>query len=109
MVTFYQFPQEHWVHIRTVNVVESPFAALRLRTDAAKRFKRSDRLSAVIWKMLKLSGATFPPAECAAPAREGLRGGAVRGWSRGYPGGRRLMRNSTCVGSQGAAGQSCLE
>jgi hypothetical protein len=31
----------------------------------------------------------------AAPAREGLRGGAVRGWSRGYPGGRRLMRNST--------------
>jgi transposase-like protein len=31
MVTFYQFPQGHWVHLRTVNVVESPFAALRLR------------------------------------------------------------------------------
>ena len=32
MVTFYQFPKEHWKHLRTTNVVESPFAALRLRT-----------------------------------------------------------------------------
>ena len=40
MVTFYDFPAEHWRHLRTTNVVESSFAALRLRTDAAKRFKR---------------------------------------------------------------------
>jgi len=59
MVTFYQFPQEHWVHLRTVNVVESPFAALRLRTDAAKRFKRSDRATAVIWKMLMVAERRF--------------------------------------------------
>jgi transposase-like protein len=32
MVTFYQFPREHWKHVRTTNVVESPFAAVRLRT-----------------------------------------------------------------------------
>jgi putative transposase len=38
-----------------VNVVESPFAALRLRTDAAKRYKRSDRATAVIWKMLMVA------------------------------------------------------
>ncbi|MER3431068.1 MAG: hypothetical protein C4324_08510 [Blastocatellia bacterium] len=31
MLTFYRYPKEHWVHIRTTNVVESPFAALRLR------------------------------------------------------------------------------
>lgn len=59
MVTFYQFPREHWVHLRTVNVVESPFAALRLRTDAAKRFKRSDRATAVIWKMLMVAERRF--------------------------------------------------
>ena len=53
MVTFYDFPAEHWRHVRTTNVVESPFAALRLRTDAAKRFKRVDRAIAVIWKMLR--------------------------------------------------------
>jgi len=39
MVTFYSFPNEHWVHIRTTNVIESPFSSVRLRTDAAKRFK----------------------------------------------------------------------
>jgi hypothetical protein len=59
MVTLYRYPREHWVHIRTVNVVESPFAALRLRTDAAKRFKRSDRATAVIWKMLMVAERRF--------------------------------------------------
>ena len=42
MVTFYQFPKEHWKHLRTTNVAESPFAALRLRTNAAKRFKKAE-------------------------------------------------------------------
>jgi hypothetical protein len=40
-------------------VVESAFAALRLRTDAAKRFKRSDRATAVIWKMLLVAEQRF--------------------------------------------------
>ncbi len=39
MRTDYQFPKEHWRHQRTTNVVELPFAAVRLRTSAAKRFK----------------------------------------------------------------------
>jgi len=59
MVTFYQFPTEHWKHLRTTNVVESPFAALRLRTDAAKRFKKVDNATAVIWKMLMLAEQRF--------------------------------------------------
>ena len=40
MITFYFFPKEHWPHLRTTNVVESPFGPVRLRTDAAKRFKK---------------------------------------------------------------------
>jgi len=40
MVSFSHFPKEHWRHLRTTNVVESPFAAVRLRTDAAKRYKK---------------------------------------------------------------------
>ncbi|MDW8069820.1 MAG: transposase, partial [Anaerolineae bacterium] len=55
MVTFYRYPREHWRHIPTTNVVESPFAALRLRTDTAKRSKRVDRGTAVIWKMLMVA------------------------------------------------------
>jgi transposase-like protein len=59
MITFYSFPEEHWKHLRTTNVVESPFAALRLRTDAAKRYKKADNATAVIWKMLMLAERRF--------------------------------------------------
>jgi len=59
MVTFYQFPKEHWRHLRTTNIVESPFAALRLRTAAAKRFKKVSNATAVIWKMMMLAERRF--------------------------------------------------
>ena len=59
MVTFYQFPREHWKHLRITNVVESPFAALRLRTDAAKCYKKVENATAVIWKMLMLAEQRF--------------------------------------------------
>jgi putative transposase len=59
LVTFYQFPREHWRHLRTTNVVESPFAAVRLRTTAAKRFKKVDSATAIIWKVLQMAETTF--------------------------------------------------
>jgi putative transposase len=40
-LTFYAFPEAHWSHLRTTNVIESPFASVRLRTNAAKRFKKT--------------------------------------------------------------------
>jgi transposase-like protein len=59
LVTFYQFPREHWLHLRTTNIVESPFATVRLRTTAAKRFKKVENATAVIWKMLQVAESTF--------------------------------------------------
>jgi len=59
MVTFYNFPREHWIHLRTTNVVESPFAAVRLRTTAAKRFKKVANATALIWKVLMMAEKTF--------------------------------------------------
>ena len=59
MLTFYQFPNAHWPHLRTSNPIESPFAALRLRTDAAKRFKTVRNATAVIWKMLLVAQQRF--------------------------------------------------
>lgn len=59
MVTFYDFPQAHWRHLRTTNVVESPFAAVRLRTDAAKRFKKVANATALIWRILRVAETRF--------------------------------------------------
>ncbi len=55
LVTFFDFPQEHWTHLRTTNVVESPFSAIRLRTDAARRHQRVENATALIWKLLKIA------------------------------------------------------
>ena len=36
LLTFYDFPAEHWGHLRTTNPIESTFATVRLRTDKTK-------------------------------------------------------------------------
>ncbi|MGH7261461.1 MAG: IS256 family transposase, partial [Nitrospiraceae bacterium] len=48
-----------WRHLRTTNPIESPFAAVRLRTDAAKRFKKVDNATALIWKIMRVAETTF--------------------------------------------------
>jgi putative transposase len=36
LLAFYDFPAEHWKHIRTTNPIESTFATVRLRTEKTK-------------------------------------------------------------------------
>jgi transposase-like protein len=36
LVAFFDFPAEHWKHLRTTNVIESPFATVRLRERATR-------------------------------------------------------------------------
>jgi transposase-like protein len=36
LFTFYDFPAEHWPHLRTTNPIESTFATVRLRTQRTK-------------------------------------------------------------------------
>jgi putative transposase len=66
MVTFFDFPKDHWTHLRTTNVVESPFSAIRLRTDAARRHKRVDNATALIWKLLKIAEKTWRSLKASA-------------------------------------------
>lgn len=36
LLKFYDFPAEHWIHLRTTNPIESTFATVRLRTTSTK-------------------------------------------------------------------------
>lgn len=74
MVAFYDFPKEHWKHLRTTNVVESPFAAVRLRTDAAKRFKKTENATAMIWRLLLVAEKRFRKIDAPHLAAEVYRG-----------------------------------
>jgi putative transposase len=59
MVSFYSFPKQHWPHLRTTNIVESPFDMVRLRTNAARRYKRVENATAMIWKLLTIGERTW--------------------------------------------------
>lgn len=74
MLTYYQFPKEHWRHLRTTNVVESPFAAVRLRTSAAKRFKKVERATAIIWRLLRVAEKRFRKLNAPEQCRDVYRG-----------------------------------
>jgi len=59
LVAFYAFPKEHWKHLRTTNPVESPFAAVRLRTAAGKRYRKVANATALIWRVLMVAERSF--------------------------------------------------
>ena len=59
MVSFYDYPEAHWKHLRTTNPVESPFASVRLRTNAGKRYKRVAGATALIWRVLMVAEQRF--------------------------------------------------
>ena len=76
MLTFYNYPRDHWTHLRTTNAIESPFAAVRLRTDAAKRFKKTENGTALVWKLLMVAERRFRYLK-AANLLPGVRAGDV--------------------------------
>jgi len=51
LLSFYDFPAEHWVHIRTTNPIESTFATIRHRTDRAKGCVSRNTMLAMIYKL----------------------------------------------------------
>ena len=36
LLSFFDFPVEHWIHLKTTNPIESTFATVRLRTKVTK-------------------------------------------------------------------------
>jgi transposase-like protein len=38
-LTYFGYPKEHWVSLKTTNPIESIFATVRLRTNATRRIK----------------------------------------------------------------------
>ena len=53
MLAFYDFPAEHWTHIRTTNPIESTFATVRLRTKRTRNCGSRDTTLAMVYKLLE--------------------------------------------------------
>jgi transposase-like protein len=69
LLAFYDFPAEHWQHLRTSNPIESTFATVRLRTYKTKGAGSRIACLAMVFKLVesaqkhwrKLNGSTLLP------------------------------------------------
>jgi transposase-like protein len=52
MLTFLDFPAEHWLHLRTTNPIESTFATVKARTKKTKGAGSRKAGLAMAWKLL---------------------------------------------------------
>lgn len=53
LLAFYDYPAEHWVHIRTTNPIESTFATVRLRTRRSRNCGSRQTTLAMVFKLLQ--------------------------------------------------------
>jgi transposase-like protein len=53
LLAFYDFPAEHWIHIRTTNPIESTFATVRLRTDKTRGCVSRDSILAMVFMLVR--------------------------------------------------------
>jgi len=53
LLTFYDFPAEHWVHIRSTNVIESTFSTVRLRTYKTKGCLSRQTALTMVFKLIQ--------------------------------------------------------
>ena len=52
LLSFYDFPAEHWKHLRSTNPIESTFATVRLRTTKTKGCLSRSTALAMVFKLL---------------------------------------------------------
>lgn len=59
LLTFFDFPAEHWIHIRTSNPIESAFSTVRLRQRVTKGAGSRRRGLAMAFKLLEMAQARW--------------------------------------------------
>jgi putative transposase len=76
LLTFYDFPAEHWIHLRTTNPIESTFATVRLRTAKTRGCVSRASILAMVFKLVKSAEQRWRKLKGAArlaPVLEGVR------------------------------------
>jgi putative transposase len=59
LLTPFDFPVEHWIHLRTTNVIESTFATVRLRPNKTKGAGSRSAGLALAYKLLDAAQARW--------------------------------------------------
>jgi len=59
LLAFYDFPAEHWEHVRTTNPIESVFATVRHRTVRTKGALSQDTAKLMVFKLITAAAKTW--------------------------------------------------
>ncbi|AUA07951.1 IS256 family transposase [Streptomyces sp. SID8382] len=59
LLGFYDYPAEHWIHLRTTNPIESTFATVRLRTKVTKGAGSRAAALAMVFKLVESAQARW--------------------------------------------------
>ena len=63
-MAFYDFPEEHWRHIRTTNPIESTFATVRLRTYKTKGSGSRHETVTMVFKLVQSAEKRWQKIHC---------------------------------------------
>lgn len=76
LLVHFDFPAEHWKHLRTTNIIESPFSTVRLRTRVTKGAGSRTKALLMAYKLLDMAEERWRKldgAELLAQARAGVK------------------------------------
>jgi transposase-like protein len=73
LLAFYDYPAEHWVHLRTTNPIESTFATVRHRTKVTKGPGSRAAGLAMAFKLIESAQARWRAVNAPPPRRPGPR------------------------------------
>ncbi|MEV6056661.1 IS256 family transposase [Streptomyces sp. NPDC052107] len=59
LLAFYDFPAEHWIHLRTTNPIESTFSTVRLRTKVTRGAGSRTAALAMVFKLVESAQARW--------------------------------------------------
>ena len=110
LLSFYDFPAEHWKHIRTTNPIESTFATVRLRTVKTKGCLSRKTALAMAFKLILSARRKWRKLDGSNQLAETRRRSAVQGRNQDNQT-RRLIAPSPTFGHSSGIDQqrSCQE
>ena len=97
LFTFYDFPAEHWTHLRTTNPIESTFATVRHRHRQTKGCGSRTATLAMVFKLAREAEKTLAKTQRPSAHREGHR---RRPLQRRHRKTRRIISHATDGGSR---------
>jgi putative transposase len=92
LLAFYDFPAEHWKHLRTTNIIESSFATIRHRTVRSKGCFSNKTAPAMIFKARSGRREKLAAPQRSQPVAQTHSRGKVRRRNRG----RHIASSSPC-------------